>query len=141
MDLLLIRSVFYEPITGGELFIDGIKFCDTLEDTDRKLTNTDSLEKILATKKRGVTAIPTGVYDWTMEYSPSFKKVLPTILNVPGFTGIRIHGGNTVKDTAGCPLVGIKTISHRALVQSDETLKKLVKKLKGKSGKIEIISI
>ena len=141
MDLLIIRSVFYEPITGGELLIDGIKFCDTLEDTDRKLSSADSLDKIKSVKKQGVTAIPTGTYDWKMEYSPSFKRVLPTILNVPGFTGVRIHGGNTVKDTAGCPLVGIKTISHRALVQSQPTLEKLIKKLKNKSGKIEIISI
>ena len=76
-------------------------FCNTLEPPVREVK----------TKSRGgITqkpfAIPEGRYPVVITYSPKFKKWLPLLLNVPQFSGIRIHAGNTPKDTAGCILVG-----------------------------------
>ncbi|MBR3546369.1 MAG: hypothetical protein IKN86_02275 [Bacteroidaceae bacterium] len=76
-------------------------FCDTLEPPVREVK----------TKSRGgITqkpfAIPEGRYPVVITYSPKFKKWLPLLLNVPQFSGIRIHAGNTPRDTAGCILVG-----------------------------------
>lgn len=80
--------------TPGELYADGQHFAYTCEDTIRD-------EKI-----PGVTAIPCGRYRVTLEYSPKYGPDTLTINNVPGFTGIRIHSGNTETDTEGCLLVG-----------------------------------
>lgn len=82
--------------TIGKLYIDGVYFCDTLEDTVRPAG-----EKIA-----GKTAIPAGTYRVKKTMSPRFKKVLPEILNVPNYTGVRIHAGNTAADTEGCVLLG-----------------------------------
>ena len=77
-----------------------------LEDEDRGLTQEMSVSEILARKIAGRTAIPVGDYKIIRDYSPRFKKVIPTIPNVKGFAGIRMHGGNTSKHTEGCPLFG-----------------------------------
>ena len=82
--------------TIGELSVNNNYVCDTLEDKVR----VDG-EKVYAE-----TAIPTGTYTLVLSYSNRFKKVMPEILNVPNFSGIRIHGGNSSKDTEGCLLVG-----------------------------------
>jgi hypothetical protein len=78
------------------MYIDGEYLCDTLEDEVRP-------EGI---KIYGKTAIPYGVYQVTMSYSPKFERSMPLILNVPNFEGVRIHSGNSVTDTEGCVLVG-----------------------------------
>lgn len=82
--------------TIGKLYIDGHYLCDTLEDTVRN-----------GVKIAGKTAIPAGTYQVKKTMSPRFKKILPEILNVPGFTGVRIHAGNTAADTDGCLLLGL----------------------------------
>lgn len=82
--------------TIGELSVDNNYVCDTLEDKVR----VDG-EKVYAE-----TAIPTGTYTLVLSYSNRFKKVMPEILNVPNFSGIRIHCGNSSEDTEGCLLVG-----------------------------------
>ena len=82
--------------TIGELSVNNNYVCDTLEDKVR----VDG-EKVYAE-----TAIPTGTYTLVLSYSNRFKKVMPEILNVPNFSGIRIHCGNSSKDTEGCLLVG-----------------------------------
>lgn len=82
--------------TIGELSVNNDYVCDTLEDKVR----VDG-EKVYAE-----TAIPTGTYTLVLSYSNRFKKVMPEILNVPNFSGIRIHCGNSSKDTEGCLLVG-----------------------------------
>lgn len=90
----------------GRLYIDGVYFCDTLEDTDRGLNDTMPEEEISKIKIHGQTAIPIGIYKCILNYSPKFKKVMPLLLNVKGYSGIRIHSGNTDKETLGCILVG-----------------------------------
>jgi hypothetical protein len=79
----------------GEVSTGEVYFCDTLEDTDRGLTQSMSLEEIKRIKIPHETAIPTGVYKVTVNMSPSKKRMLPRLLDVPGFSGILIHRGNT----------------------------------------------
>lgn len=93
--------------TISRLYVNGELFgCNTLEDTDRGLRQDMSLEEIKAKKVYGETAIPSGSYECVYTYSTRFKKMLPLLLNVQGFDGIRIHSGNSAKDTLGCILVG-----------------------------------
>ena len=93
----------------GVRFGDGKKYCNALEDEDRGLTSAMTVDEILAVKKYGETAIPTGRYRVTMSYSPKFKKQMPLINAVKGYTGVRIHSGNTPADTLGCVLIGANT--------------------------------
>ena len=103
MHLILQRTERAERYTMGKLFIDGEPFCDTLEPTDRHLT----AESITPEKKIfGKTAIPTGTYTVSLTFSPKFHDKLPLLNDVPCFEGVRIHVGNTSKDTRGCILVG-----------------------------------
>jgi hypothetical protein len=74
----------------------------TLEDAVREVPGAP----VAGWKKSGVTAIPTGRFRVIIDHSEHFQKDLPHILNVPGFEGVRIHSGNTIADTEGCPLVG-----------------------------------
>lgn len=83
----------------GKLFVDGLFFGETLEDPDRKLESG-------GVKIYGDTSIPRGRYRVTITYSQRFKKNMPYIHDVPEFSGVRIHGGNTEADTLGCPLLG-----------------------------------
>jgi len=97
MIVKVIRSFKGPEYTIGKLYIDGQYFCDTLEDTVRAKG-----EKVY-----GKTAIPAGMYRVKKTFSPRFKKILPEILEVEGFSGVRIHAGNTAKDTEGCILLGL----------------------------------
>lgn len=106
MRLTLIRIANRPTYCIGKLYIDGVYFADTLEDTDRGLKDEMSEEEIKELKVYGETAIPSGIYPVTITYSNKFKKNLPLINNVKGYSGIRIHSGNTAKDTFGCILVG-----------------------------------
>lgn len=98
MKLLLKRIFKGEDYTIGKLYVDGQYFADTLEDTVREV------------KIKGKTAIPAGKYLILMTYSNRFKKIMPLLIDVPGFEGVRIHSGNTAEDTEGCILVGKNTI-------------------------------
>lgn len=115
MELLLKRIFRGDKYTIGHLYIDGNYYCDVLEDVDRELSNDMSEEEIKKIKVYGKTAIPTGRYKIEVTYSPKFKRYLPILLNVRGFSGIRIHSGNTAEDTLGCLLVGFNKEKGKVL--------------------------
>jgi hypothetical protein len=94
MDMLVTRQTFTDESTIGELTIDGVHQCFTLEDKVRP-------EKIF-----GQTAIPAGRYEVVVNESAHFHKLLPELVDVPNFEGVRIHSGNKPADTEGCILVG-----------------------------------
>lgn len=91
---------------NGKRFTDGKNYCNALEDTDRGLTSDMTVDQILKRKVYGQTAIPRGEYIITITYSPAFSRLLPLVNTVKGFTGVRIHSGNSAKDTYGCVLIG-----------------------------------
>lgn len=118
MELVLKRINQTPDYTEGVLYIDGDRFCDTIEDRVRP-----EGEKV-----PGETAIPAGRYRVTLSYSPKFKKVMPEVKNVPMFTGIRIHAGNTAKDSQGCILVGKKTAPGE-IRKSRDTFSELMREM------------
>ena len=126
MKLEVIRHAFKPTYTIGKLYIDGKYFCDTLEDVVRK-----------GPKVMHETAIPAGTYEVILNMSPRFKKVLPRLLNVPGFDGILIHAGNTSKDTSGCILVG-QNKEVGKVINSQATMQRLLPILQAQKGKITI---
>lgn len=136
--------------TIGKLYVDNKYFCDTLEDTDRGLTSSMPLSEISELKKRGITAIPTGTYQITLDVvSPKFSKYkqynfcngkLPRLLNVPGYEGVLIHIGNKPEDTEGCILVGYNTVKGQ-VTNSTDTFKKLYALLLAAKNNNEQITI
>lgn len=147
MDLKLVRKYKKANYTIGHLYIDGKFFCDTLEDTDRGLKQTDALAANKRKKVKGETAIPTGRYQVTLgvqserfKYKQQYKSCngyLPRLLNVPCFEGVLIHIGNYPKDTEGCILVGENTV-RGAVMNSTATFLKLYEILKSAKGLIFI---
>lgn len=127
MRLELIRKEFTEISTIGDLLIDGIFYCYTLEDMYR--------EK----KIKGVTAIPYGKYEVVINFSNRFQKSMPLLLNVKGFEGIRIHSGNTAEHTEGCILIGF-TKSKDFIGNSRSAFNQFMPKLRTglKQGKVFI---
>lgn len=132
MQLTLHRKYKKPTHTIGTLSVDGAYFCDTLENPVRDLTK----EK----KIKGNTAIPAGRYRVVLNWSPRFGRVLPLLLNVPHFEGIRIHSGNKVIDTDGCILVGRNTIPGM-LTDSKTTKDKLMQILISANNRKEEIWI
>lgn len=138
MRLTLKRIANKKDYCIGKLYINGKYFCDTLEDVDRGLDDSMTEEEIKQLKVKTQTAIPTGIYTVLLTYSPKYKKVMPLINNVKGYSGIRIHSGNSSKDTEGCLLVGKNTVVGR-LTDSRNTYNALFKRLLQKgSNKITI---
>lgn len=132
MELRLIRQYRKEDYTIGKLYINGVYFCDTLEDKDRGLDDRMSEAEIKAKKVYGQTAIPTGRYKITLTYSRKFGRVLPLLWYVKAFDGVRIHRGNTAKDTYGCPLVG-KNKAKGMVLDSAKTETALLRMMKNET--------
>lgn len=134
LNIRIDRIAKKSTYTIGKLYLNGVYFCDTLEDTDRGLTQGMPLQKIKDLKIKGATAIPKGKYKVTMNVvSPKFSKratyqfcqgKLPRLLNVDGYDGVLIHIGNTAKDTEGCILVGQNKVVGQ-VINSTVTFKKL----------------
>lgn len=130
----LVTTEFNAESTIGELYCDGVKICDTLEDTYRKLPKTcpnTSRGGMCGCKEKvfGKTCIPEGKYSVIYRYSPKFKKYYPAIQEVPHFLGILIHAGSTHQHTEGCILVGTRVSGKEALTDQFQTsarVKKMV---------------
>jgi len=148
MDLILKRNILPE-YTIGHMTINGIYFCDTLEDVVRDI-NKDGKFDNGEVKIHGITAIPYGEYviDMTTA-SPKFSKykqyafckgILPRLVGVNGFEGVLIHIGNFPKDTEGCILVGKNKIKGQ-LIDSTIVFTELYAKLLEAHNKGEVIKI
>lgn len=150
MKLVLDRKWKKEGYTIGNLYIDGVWFCSTLEDKDRGLTKDMPISRIKVLKVKNKTAIPTGTYAVTLRIqSPKFRYYkayefcdgyLPRLCQVPGFDGVLIHIGNTAEDSSGCILVG-ENRKVGQVVNSTETFKRLYALLKKADQRGENISI
>ena len=130
MRIELVRIAFKSTYTIGKLYVDGKYFSDVLEDVDRGLDSSMSESEILEKKVKGQTAIPTGHYAINITYSPKYKRMMPLLLDVKGFSGIRMHSGNSSKDTEGCLLVG-KNKKVGMVLESRDTYQRLFKMMEG----------
>src|SRR5712691_769729 len=106
MTLRLERGPVQADGTFGHLVVDGAPFCETLENPPGK--------------DKG--PVPAGRYDVTLTFSERFQRKLPLLADVPGFTGVRLHPGNTEADTTGCILLGRWSGYSRTLEQSRSTM-------------------
>ena len=113
------RFEFKDTHTVGKMYVDGIYECYTLEDAVRN-----------GIKVLGKTAIPIGTYKLIIDASTRFKQDMPHILDVPDFTGVRIHAGNTSADTDGCILLGTTWAGKDFIGNSKIAYKKFFNKLK-----------
>lgn len=95
-----------ENYRKGRMLINDRLTVNTLEDQDRGLNELSTINEIRDIKVKGETAIPYGTYKVIVDWSNRFQMMLPRLLDVPGFDGVRIHSGNTDADTEGCILVG-----------------------------------
>ena len=114
MNIIIKRIFKGVDYTIGKLYIDGKYFCDTLEDTVRAP----------GVKIPGKTAIPAGKYKIKLTESLRFGRLMPRLMDVPGFTGVLIHSGSTAEDTRGCILVGKNRVKGKVL-DSRETFQRL----------------
>lgn len=151
MKLRVERRWKKNTYTIGRLYVDGVLFCNTLEDKDRGLKQTDDLESIAKRKVAGETAIPSGTYSVTLNVtSPKYAAVkwywnlcqgrMPRLLSVKGFDGILIHPGTDNLSTRGCVLVG-KNTKVGQLTESRATFEKLYKKMDAAAKRGEDITI
>ena len=151
MKLKVDRKWKKATYTVGILYVDGVRFCETLEDKDRGLFQGDTLSVIKSTKVYGETAIPIGSYTVAMDIlSPKYSAVswykelcggkMPRLLDVPGFEGILIHPLNNPLQTYGCIGVGRNT-KVGELTESKATFKKLYKKMRDAHKRGEKITI
>ena len=151
MKLTVERKWKKATYTIGRLYIDGLYYCNTLEDKDRGLKQTDSESYIKSRKVAGETAIPKGTYAVDMNTtSPKYSAVawfwnfcrgkMPRLQNVPGFDGILIHTGNTALDTKGCILVGQNTKVGQ-LTNSRAAFQRVYKLLRAAADRGEAITI
>jgi hypothetical protein len=139
MKLNLKRIARKPGYTIGKLYIDDLYFCDTIEDVDRGLRQDMPLPEIRRIKVQDRTAIPAGEYKVIVNISPSKKRLLPRLLDVPGFEGILIHRGNTENDSSGCIIVGENKVVGKVINSTGYELKlvELLKKAKDITIEIE----
>lgn len=128
LELTIERRYFKPTYTIGKLLVEGMPLCDVLEDKDRDLTSDMPTAEIYKKKTYGQTAIPYGRYEVRLTYSPKYatrpwaakyKGLIPEIMEVPGFSNVRLHVGNSSADTSGCPLCGENKVVGR-LVNSTQ---------------------
>ena len=140
MKIKVVRELKNDVCTIGSLFINDVFFCYTLEDKDRGLKQSDSLLFINAKKIFGLTAIPSGFYKLTVNQSPKFKRMLPRILDIKGFSGVLLHRGNSANDSLGCILIGYKK-SDNSIFESTKAETDLVNRLLLHNQEVHTIEI
>lgn len=140
MEIVLKRIAKKDSYTIGRLYINGVRVCDTIEDKDRGLDDSMSVEDIKAKKVYGQTAIPTGTYTVSYIMSNKFKKMMPLINDVKGFSGIRMHAGNSESDSLGCLILGENKAVGKVL-NSRATCAKVYPMIEAASKKGEKITI
>jgi len=127
INIIVKRELFTDgKTTIGKMYINNFYVCDTLEDIPRAI-------KIYAE-----TAIPAGTYEvkWTKSprtkpwwSEPGWTHWTPEIMNVPGFSGIRIHSGTSNEDTKGCLLIGIRAPKRAPYIYESRTMRDLFYKM------------
>jgi hypothetical protein len=125
MNITVKRIKRTEKSTIGELSIDGIFECYTLEDCEREV------------KIKNITAIPKGTYEVIINHSNHFNKELPLLIAIPNYAGVRIHCGNRPEDTEGCILVG-ESRGLDFISNSRSAFGKLFEKMKESTSPITI---
>ena len=151
LELVVKRIATNPDYTIGQLYVNGIQLCDTMEAPDRELYQSMPLKDLQDAKVEGKTAIPYGTYKVTMDHkSPKFSKedyysdfcdgYVPRLLRVPGFDGILILRGNSKDQAKGSLLVGENT-SPGGLSNSKGQWEKLMKEhlIPAKEQKIPIL--
>ena len=151
MKILVKRTYNNKLYCISHIYVDGVYICDAIEDTDRGLDDSMSVNDIRKKKVYAKTAIPTGTYDLTIDIiSPKFYQkpyyksycngYVPRVLNVKGFDGILIHKGVNQNSSAGCLIVGYNTIKGQVTnsQQAFEKLYKILKQAKNKKEKMTI---
>lgn len=137
--------------TVGILSLDGVRFCETLEDRDRGLRKDMSDRVIAQVKVPGETAIPAGSYPLRLDIiSPKYSAIgwyrslcggrMPRVIDVPGFSGVLIHPGNGPEDTRGCVLVGRNTVKG-GLTKSRDTFAELYRRMAEAVGRGEPLTL
>lgn len=138
MNIVIERLQRDPDVTIGSMTVDGEWQCWTLEDTVREVRG----QPVQQWKVYGQTAIPAGRYQIDLTMSARFKRLLPLLLGVPGFSGVRIHAGNTAADTEGCILVGndrlAKSLARSQLALAPLMVKMAEAKRKGEAIWLEI---
>lgn len=152
MKLTIKRTITRNNYTLGELYIDGQFFCSTLEDKDRGLTQSMSVEQIKSIKVPGETAIPKGTYKVTLDVvSPKFSKYpfymevcegkLPRLIDVKGYEGVLIHVADGIKRDSllqGC--IGIGNLSSEEyLINGKQVFTEFYNRIKGNDVELEIL--
>jgi hypothetical protein len=132
MELTLKRDILANGYTLGALSVDGKAYCYTVEDTVRELVDKNhdkDFDDAGEGKVAGKTAVPYGRYKVIVNMSNRFKKMMPLLIDVPGFSGVRIHSGNTAEDTEGCIIVG-RVRTEKGVRDSREVAQQLTELLK-----------
>ena len=139
MEIKLKRRFFGQTYTIGSLYIDGVYFCDTLEDKNRDINKNGKFDNG-EMKVYALTCIPFGKYKVVPFFSPKFQRYVPRLLNVPSFEGILMHRGNTERDTAGCIIVGENKIKGQVINSAKYEIA-LTAKVRGAFAKGDPITI
>lgn len=155
MKILINRRYKKDLYTIGDLYIDGVWICNTLEDKDYNFDAYNTpINTIKKTKEKHpkAVAIPRGKYEISVKYYRNFsvthpwynttscKGKIPCLVNVPGYEGILIHCGSNAGHTSGCILVGYNTIKG-GLTNSKQAFIKVCDAIMEASKKGEIVEI
>lgn len=132
MKVIVERFIFNKTYTMSRVYVDGEFFSFALEPYDASITKETPVEDIKELKeKNGKIAVGLGEYELVYTWSNKYKKMLPLVKDTPGFSGVRIHSGNTSDDTRACLCPG-KFLRNGYVCESRATMTKLINYWKSK---------